>query len=234
MAGRIRSIKPEFFSDETIAGLVPLDQIVFLGLLGQADAAGRLEDRPARIGARLFGYGGVLLEYGGPRVPVDLALSIDRLIAAKLITRYTAPAADALDGARVLLEIRNFLKHQKPHPKEKILYPGPGDPGSSVAAGAGAGIVGLVAGGAAHRGHAVCGRVCLPTFLCDQFAAALGGADAPVRVRSWASALLRDVREDGAPIADAPVDWWRARWREYVSVLAEAGAPRLLDKVSEA
>jgi hypothetical protein len=211
---RIRQILPSFFTDEVIGTLDPIDALAFVGLWTEADRSGRLEDRPVRLRARLFPY----------RPDLDVAAVLERLEAAGLITRYqgTALAEDGKpEGAPLaLIEIRTFVKHQSPHPKEKTKYSAPAeadDPALGVAGG-------LVAEGSAHRGHAVCGRVCLPAFLCEQFVQALGGADAPMRVRSWAVSVLRLVDQSPEIIALAPVEWWRAQWRAYASLIAAAAS----------
>ena len=41
---RIRTIKPEFWSDEKLAPLPPIDQLVFLGLISLSDDFGRVLD----------------------------------------------------------------------------------------------------------------------------------------------------------------------------------------------
>ena len=53
---RIRTIKPEFFTDEVIAQMSPLARIAFEGLWCHADKSGRLEDRPARLKVLILPY----------------------------------------------------------------------------------------------------------------------------------------------------------------------------------
>jgi hypothetical protein len=53
---RIRTIKPEFWSDEKLGPLSPLARLVFLGLVSQADDAGRLLDSPRLLNGVLFPY----------------------------------------------------------------------------------------------------------------------------------------------------------------------------------
>ena len=98
---RIRSIKPEFFQDEDIAALSPLDRLVFVGLWTQADREGRLEDRPTRLKIQIAPYD-----------DFDMAACLDRLIAAGFLIRYPV-------GERSYLLVRSFLKHQRPHPSEQ-------------------------------------------------------------------------------------------------------------------
>lgn len=51
---RIRTIKPEFWADEKLGPLDPLTRLVFLGLVGMADDAGRLLDNIKVIDASIF------------------------------------------------------------------------------------------------------------------------------------------------------------------------------------
>lgn len=51
-------MKPDFWSDETIAALTPACRLFYIGLWNIADDAGWLEWRPPRIGAVLFPYEG--------------------------------------------------------------------------------------------------------------------------------------------------------------------------------
>lgn len=97
---RIRSIKPEFFTDEHVADLPALDRLVFIGLWTIADKAGRLEDRPKRIKALLLPYENA-----------DIVKILDRLTDAKFLIRYR-------DGDRALIQIRTWTKHQRVHHTE--------------------------------------------------------------------------------------------------------------------
>lgn len=53
---RIRTVKPEFWSDEKLAPLDPVDRLVFLGLISMADDAGRLLALVKVIDAFVFPY----------------------------------------------------------------------------------------------------------------------------------------------------------------------------------
>ncbi len=97
---RIRTLKPEFFLDETLAKVSPAHRLLFAGLWTLADKNGRLEDSPMRIKAQLFPY---------EEQPVDQMLS--DLDALGPIHRYQA-------NGRRLIAIPKFGKHQRPHPKE--------------------------------------------------------------------------------------------------------------------
>lgn len=51
---RIRTIKPEFWSDEKLSPLDPITRLVFLGLIGMADDLGRTIDNAKIIDAFIF------------------------------------------------------------------------------------------------------------------------------------------------------------------------------------
>jgi hypothetical protein len=53
---RIRQVRPEFWSDETMAALPPAVRLFYIGLWNMADDAGWIEWRVPRIGAVLFPY----------------------------------------------------------------------------------------------------------------------------------------------------------------------------------
>jgi len=96
---RARNIKPSFFANDQLAELPPLARLLFIGLWGLADRKGKLEDRPKRIKAEVLPY---------DDCNVDELLD---LLDPEFIVRYT------VDGISCI-QIINFLKHQKPHPKE--------------------------------------------------------------------------------------------------------------------
>jgi hypothetical protein len=51
---RIRTIKPEFWGDEKLAPMEPIDRLVFLGLISMADDAGRVLDSVRSIDGFIF------------------------------------------------------------------------------------------------------------------------------------------------------------------------------------
>jgi hypothetical protein len=105
---RCRNVKPRFFSNERLAECDPLARLLFIGLWCLADRDGRLEDRPKRIRAEVLPY-----DDGN----VDTLLG--QLAAAGFIARYE------VDG-RKLIQVNEFAKHQKPHPREQSEgYPAP-------------------------------------------------------------------------------------------------------------
>lgn len=105
---RCRTIKPSFFSNETLAECSPLARILFAGLWCWADRHGRLEDRPRRIKAEVLPYDNA-----------DADVLLAELEHRGFIDRYES------GGVRVV-QIVAFGKHQKPHPKETSFdLPGP-------------------------------------------------------------------------------------------------------------
>lgn len=99
---RQRMIHPNFFIDDDVALLSPWSRLLFLSLLTQADREGRLEDKPGRIKAQAF-----------PFDSVDIGENLSNLVANGFIVRY-----EGQDG-RKCIQIRSFLKYQKPHHKEE-------------------------------------------------------------------------------------------------------------------
>lgn len=96
---RIRTVKPALFKDEELCDLPIEARYLFIGLFTQADRAGRLEDRPKLLKLEIFPWDTI-------EVPALLAL-----LDGRFITRYE------VDGKKYI-QINNFLKHQRPHPKE--------------------------------------------------------------------------------------------------------------------
>lgn len=97
---RARNIKPGFFKNEDLAECTCWARLCFAGLWTLADREGRLEDRPKRIKGELFAYDSVEVE------PLLVELQ-----AHGFILRYS-------DGARGLIQILKFRRHQNPHHKE--------------------------------------------------------------------------------------------------------------------
>lgn len=75
-----------------------------------------------------------------------------------------------------------------------------------------------------HRGHALCGRVCVPAFLHQQFCAGLGTDTADETLRAFYRRVLDGIT---GPIAPDPVKFWRDR------VAAQWPAPSVNRKPSE-
>ena len=98
---RARQIKPTFFMHEVVAGLSPMVRLYWIGLWTLADRAGRLEYRPMRIKAQLFPY---------EDINIDEATLV-------LESKGFVQRCKFEDGL-VVLYIRNWEKHQRPHQNE--------------------------------------------------------------------------------------------------------------------
>ena len=87
-------------SSEDLLELDAFTRLLFAGLWCLADKAGRLEDRPKRIKIELL-----------PADNVDIDAMLDALADKGFVQRYEVA------GSRYL-QITNFEKHQKVHPRE--------------------------------------------------------------------------------------------------------------------
>jgi hypothetical protein len=97
---RIRTVKPEAFTSESLACVTVEAERTFFGLLTQADDEGRHRDNPAIIAGVLWP---LRAEHTSVHVEDDLA----QLAAAGLVCRYTG-----CDGKRYL-HIVGWAEHQK-------------------------------------------------------------------------------------------------------------------------
>src|SRR5690606_24725897 len=100
---RIRSIKPEFWQDEKLSCQSALTRLVFIGLISQADDAGRLVDTPKLLDGLLF-----------PETDDTCKEALATLAELGVIRRGTTAS-----GQKVI-QITNWEKHQKidkPNPK---------------------------------------------------------------------------------------------------------------------
>lgn len=97
---RIRTIKPGFFKNESLAELDPLTRLLFIGLWTLADRRGRLEDRPKRIKAEIIPYE----EY-------DIENGLSALVDSGFIIRYEVEQ-------NAYIQIVTFEKHQHVNIKE--------------------------------------------------------------------------------------------------------------------
>ena len=101
---RARTLKYEFFRNESLGYMPPHARLLFAGLWCLADKAGRLEDRPGMIKGYLFGFENDVT----PEIVDGLLTLLDD---ADLIRRYH------VEGERYI-EIVKWSKHQHPHPRE--------------------------------------------------------------------------------------------------------------------
>lgn len=98
---RIRSIKPEFFSDGKLGSLSAEIRILFVGLWCCADREGRLIDIPIEIKVKILPYD-----------TCNIDTMLDELNEKNLIIRYKVNNCN-------YIQITNFLKHQYPNIKER-------------------------------------------------------------------------------------------------------------------
>lgn len=93
---RIRTIKPEFWADEKLAPLEPIDRLVFLGLISMADDFGRLHDNVKVIDAFIF-----------PECSRTSRESVENLSRMGRVRRGKSSS-----GKRII-QICNWEKHQR-------------------------------------------------------------------------------------------------------------------------
>lgn len=92
---RIRTIKPEFWTDETIVELDPLHRLLFIGMWNFCDDQGFLDYRPKQIKMRIL-----------PADDLDIVEALRALVRASLVLVW-----EGENG--LVLQIRNWTKHQK-------------------------------------------------------------------------------------------------------------------------
>lgn len=97
---RIRSIKPEFFTDEDLGQLPPTTRLLFIGMWTEADKSGRLKDRPKTLKARCLPFDNVKVE-----------TALKELEEARFIIRYQV-------AKERYIQIRTWDIHQRPHHTE--------------------------------------------------------------------------------------------------------------------
>ena len=104
---RIRTIKPEFWTDEKIVELSFPARLAFIGLWNHADDYGRMEYKPASLKYRIF-----------PADRLDFDKLVRELEAAGMVQVYEANGAQCL-------QIANFDKHQKVDHRTESKIPAP-------------------------------------------------------------------------------------------------------------
>lgn len=104
---RIRSIKPEFWTDEKVVELSPFARLLFIGLWNFADDEGRMIYSPTRIKLQIL-----------PADSANVSELIGEIRGKSLVTVY------AVDGIEYL-QIVGFAKHQKVDKRQQSKYPSP-------------------------------------------------------------------------------------------------------------
>lgn len=198
---RIRTIKPEFWTDEKVVELSAFARLLFIGIWNFVDDEGRMAFSPKRLKMQVF-----------PSDDVDCASLIDELLRQGLVLVYE------VNGARYM-QVYGFAKHQKIDKRSASKHPAPPhsadyhhfppDRGQAVTT-----TVGVDATGAATI--TVPRRISKP--CPHQEIIALYHEILPMcpPVRSWTSARQNNLRarwnEDEAR---QDIDYWR-RFFEYV------------------
>lgn len=104
---RIRTLKPEFWTDEKVVKLSSYARLLFIGLLNFADDDGYLWDEPITIKLRIL-----------PLDNVDCSALLNQLVEAGMLLRYAA------DDDKVALHVLHFAEHQKvSHPAPSKILP---------------------------------------------------------------------------------------------------------------
>ncbi|HCH6764250.1 TPA: hypothetical protein NK775_000878 [Serratia marcescens] len=104
---RIRTVKPEFWTDEKVVECSIAARLLFIGLFNFANDKGCLERSPRRIKMQVF-----------PADPMDCEPLIQELITHGLLTEYSVNDVQ-------YLHISGFLKHQKINRPSKTNIPMP-------------------------------------------------------------------------------------------------------------
>lgn len=104
---RIRTIKPEFWSDEKLSPMSPMDRLTFLGLISMADDYGRVQYNVKVIDAFVF-----------PATSDTVRESLANL------SRIGRVSFGIAANGMAILEIANWSKHQKvDKPQPKLALP---------------------------------------------------------------------------------------------------------------
>jgi hypothetical protein len=115
---RIRTIKPELFTDPHFCALSHTARVLYCSMLTQADDRGRLDDAPKRLCANAFGE--------HERVKPEALIAEMARGAEPRILRYEV-------AGKPFIAIRNFRRHQSiSKPQESRILPPPLAPETAV------------------------------------------------------------------------------------------------------
>jgi uncharacterized phage protein (TIGR02220 family) len=112
---RIRSIKPEFWTDKRVASWDPFTRLFFIGLWSAADDHGRGSAEPVRLGAELFPYD---LSRDSRETLAKVSGALATLSEGSRIELYEA-------GGEVFYQIANWTRHQRVDKPGKSRIPTP-------------------------------------------------------------------------------------------------------------
>lgn len=105
----IRTVKPDFWTDEKIVELSFAARLLFIGLWNFSDNSGRMYYSPKRIKMQVF-----------PADKIDITPLLTELQREKLVVMYSVEGQD-------FLQVINFAKHQKTDPRYESKLPAPPD-----------------------------------------------------------------------------------------------------------
>ena len=105
---RIRTIKPEFWSDEKISEVSRDARLLFIGIWNYADDYGNIERSSKQMKARIFPYDS----------DIDCEALLNELIDKHLVIQYSAEENN-------YVHVRGFNKHQKIDKPSKARFPYP-------------------------------------------------------------------------------------------------------------
>jgi len=104
---RIRTIKPEIWTDEKFVELSPFARLLFIGLWNFADDEGRMEFRPKRLKLQIL-----------PADDLDISALLGEIRRENLVSIYV------VDG-KEFLSVNGFTKHQKVDKRTASKFPPP-------------------------------------------------------------------------------------------------------------
>lgn len=103
----IRTVKPDFWTDEKVVELSFAARLLFIGLWNFADNSGRMYYSPKRIKMQIF-----------PADKIDITPLLTELQRERLVVMYSVEGQD-------FLQVINFSKHQKTDPRYESKLPAP-------------------------------------------------------------------------------------------------------------
>lgn len=110
---RIRTVKPDFFTSDTVSSLPLRARLTWIGLWTHCDDYGRCRDNVRLVKAAVWPLDDVSLR--------DVESDINSLEAAGLVFRYEV-------DDKVYLQVTNWAEHQKVDRPSKSAIPPPGEP----------------------------------------------------------------------------------------------------------
>src|SRR5881396_1271344 len=110
---RIRTIKPDFFTSDTVSALPLRARLTWIGLWTHCDDYGRCRDNVRLVKAAVWPLDNVSLR--------DVADDLDELEKANVVFRYTVKD-------KSYIQVTNWAEHQKvDHPSKNSPVPPPED-----------------------------------------------------------------------------------------------------------